>query len=146
MKKNKKPRRLKNPTTQKQVRVTKGFDSGDTELPTWRVGTLDLEGPWGWKNLDCNTVWNQIHKKIKSFETMTWAAIQEAGSHNVLVSKFCPVAKKRLREIELDDLDELFSLHLSGKPRIWGIRDRHILRLLWWDPEHQVCPSFKKHT
>ncbi len=34
----------------------------------------------------------------------------------------------------------------NGKQRIWGIKDRNILKVLWWDPDHEVCPSLKKYT
>ena len=35
----------------------------------------------------------------------------------------------------------LFSVRLTGRIRLWGLRDVSILRVLWWDPEHTVCPS-----
>ena len=35
---------------------------------------------------------------------------------------------------------------ISGPGRVWGIREEHVLDLLWWDPRHEVCPSPKKHT
>jgi hypothetical protein len=62
------------------------------------------------------------------------------------VDKLIKEAQDRLTEISLDDLDELTSLHLTGKGRVWGIIDQGVMNLLWWDPEHQVCPSHKKHT
>ncbi|RKZ46349.1 MAG: hypothetical protein DRR00_24365, partial [Candidatus Parabeggiatoa sp. nov. 3] len=57
-----------------------------------------------------------------------------------------PEVLKRLAEIHQDDIDELFSLRLSGKERLWGILDNHILKILWWDANHDVWPSKKKHT
>ncbi len=146
MKRPKTPHRKENPSTQKKARRLKDFSS-DSELLTWHVGTIDAEGPWGWKNLSCEVVWNQIHSKIANFETMTWVAIkQSGGSHVIPISDICTDAKRRLNEIKMDDIDELFSLRLTGKQRIWGIRDRHILKVLWWDPEHEVCPSYKSYT
>lgn len=146
MKRRKKPSRKVNPSEQKKARSPKSFVSSDDERPTWHVGTIDTEGPWGWKNLDCETVWNHIHCKIANFETMTWAEIKQSGSHNVSVSSICPEAKERLKYIEMDDIDELFSLRLTGTQRIWGIRDRYILKILWWDPKHQVYPSCLRYT
>jgi hypothetical protein len=55
------------------------------------------------------------------------------------------VAQKRAKELEWDD-SELFSLRLEGKLRLWGRRGGAILYLLWFDPEHLVCPSRKKDT
>ncbi len=67
-------------------------------------------------------------------------------NHNVAVDKLIKEAQDRLVEINLDDLDELASLHLTGKGRVWGIIDRGVMDLLWWDAEHRVYVSHKKHT
>jgi len=50
-----------------------------------------------------------------------------------------------VKELGMTD-DALYSLRLSGKLRLWGVRDRSVLQLLWYDPEHQVCPSPLKNT
>ena len=60
--------------------------------------------------------------------------------------KLCSHAQKRLVEMKLDDVDEVHSLRLSGVHRVWGILTENVLTLLWWDPNHEVCPSLKKHT
>ena len=54
--------------------------------------------------------------------------------------------QRRLREIGQHDVDRLISLRVSSRERIFGILDKAVLRLLWWDPEHQVYPSPQKHT
>jgi hypothetical protein len=52
-----------------------------------------------------------------------------------------------LRDRELDDVDELFSLRMGGaKKRIYGIRDRGTLQVIWWDPEHEIYPTEPKNT
>jgi len=48
--------------------------------------------------------------------------------------------------LELDDTTELYELHISGLKRVWGLRHEPAFWPLWWDPEHTVCPSKKKHT
>lgn len=113
--------------------------------PVWRVRQMDFDGPFGFCVLPAAAA-QKILSKLGDFEGMTWQDIERGGSHNVSVEKLSKAARDRLTEINQDDLDELFSLRLSGKERIWGIRDRAVLRLLWWDPEHEVCPSIKKHT
>lgn len=77
---------------------------------------------------------------------MKWSEIKSHQSHTVTVSTISNEAQKRLRDIQQDDIDELFSLRLSGTERIWGIRDGRVFYVLWWDPEHTVCPAHKKHT
>jgi hypothetical protein len=49
-------------------------------------------------------------------------------------------AKERLIKINQEDTKELFSLRLNGEKRIWGIKERQILQILWWDPSHKVYP------
>ena len=77
---------------------------------------------------------------------MEWTEIAGSDHHSIPVSKLSNEAQKRLEEIKQDDIDEIFSFHLQGKPRIICIRDLSIAKLLWFDPEHKVCPSQKKHT
>lgn len=78
---------------------------------------------------------------------MTLHEITNNGdSHNIEVNQIVKDAQRRLEEIRQADVDELFSLRLSGKERIWGIVDRNIFKILWWDPKHEICPSAKKHT
>jgi len=55
-------------------------------------------------------------------------------------------AQKRLEELKLDDVDQLYSLRLNGRERLWGIRSNDKFSILWWDPEHQICPAPLKHT
>ncbi len=77
---------------------------------------------------------------------MRWHDIERSGSHFIDVSALTKTARDRLAELGQDDEDELFSIRLTGRERVFGIRDRWIFKILWWDPDHQVCPSYKKHT
>jgi hypothetical protein len=120
--------------------------NSDQEKPSWQIRILDFEGPWGWDLLDANML-KYIHRKLAQFETMTWAEINKpnTGCHSIKVKDICVEAQKRLAEIKIID-EELFSLRLSGKERLWGIRENHIFKILWWDPKHEVYPVDKKHT
>ena len=78
---------------------------------------------------------------------MTWKEFKNKQNHNIPVISINKEARKRLTEIEKDDIDYLFSVRINGKQRLWGIRrDLHAFNLLWWDPKHEICPSKKKHT
>lgn len=106
---------------------------------------LEMAGPFGWHEIDQHTL-NDIRGKLQGFETMTLREIFTVGSkrnHSVEQWKLCDDAKHRLRELGHDDLDELWTLRLSGPERIWGIRNCNVFTLLWWDPKHQVCPSLR---
>ena len=116
--------------------------------PTWRIGRLDVGGPFSWKGVE-GDVLDRIWQRLAYLEKMTWNEILIAGkkqNHAVSVGDLSNEAQDRLVEIGADDVDVLVSLRVSGQERIFGIRDRCVLELLWWDPHHRVCPSQKSHT
>ncbi len=122
--------------------------SSDQEKLSWQIRILDFEGPWGWGDIDAETL-TYLHGKLAQFETMTWAEINNpnTGCHPIQIKDLCSEAQKRLAEIQVVTTEEeLFSLRLSGKERLWGIRERHIFKILWWAPRHEVYPVDKKHT
>lgn len=112
----------------------------------WRVDQADYGGQWGWRDVAIQTLFGSIIPKLHDFESMTWSAIAGSGSHFVAIEDLCTEAQTRLRELERDEQDQLFSLRLDGRMRIWGVRDVGIFRMLWCDPEHTVCPSDLRHT
>lgn len=96
-----------------------------------------------------NIFWAEVFPKLSHFEMSDWNTIEREGygshgktkHHSISVSDIVPKAQKRLAELKLDDIDSLFSIRLSGKFRIWGIRKFGYLQVLWFDPNHEVCPS-----
>lgn len=111
---------------------------------------------WAFYHIDCDKwcihedFFTKITDKLCSFEKMTWQEILSAPksgynstgskSHIISVEKLCREAQRRLEELHIHD-DELLSLRLSGKERIFGILDMGVLRIIWYDPDHQICPS-----
>lgn len=142
----KRPRLKAAPIPRKIPKAVADVESTDGQSIAWHVGAIDRYGPFGWESLKPETLWGTIHVKIGDFESMTWNDLPSQGSHPVPVAELCKEAQKRLQAIQQDDVENLFSLRLSGKQRIWGIRAGGIFKVLWWDPCHQVCPSKKKHT
>lgn len=118
--------------------------SGSDHLTiVWIVSTFDVDGPWGLPALQA-VEWKPTLAHMKSFETMTWGEILRAAggrregnnSHPIPVNELTPVAQRRLGDIQLDDLDSVFSLRCTGTIRFYGIRDQRVCRLLWFDPWH----------
>lgn len=143
----KKPsRKATPPVSEKQPRGADKARGADSECITWQFRALDPDGPWGWRGVDPAVIWDRILRRARDLESMTWAQIMSTGSHPISVGDLAPEAQRRLEAIGQADVDELFSLRFTGKERLWGIRDRHVLKVLWWDPEHEICPSPKKHT
>ncbi len=136
-----------------EPRVGKDITSFNKETPAWQLHLLDKDGDWGWKSVGRERWEKEILPKLSQHETMTWDEILRASggkgkgrgnnSHSIQVNNIIKSAQKRLMEIQQDDVDVLFSLRLRGKFRIWGIRDGRVLKVIWFDFEHEICPSHK---
>lgn len=143
MSKNKQPKNkiIPNPTKNPKIdfiQTKKGF--------TWSFSIIDLNGPFGWEHCKDAEMFLEVLKKKGQLEDKNFSELGGAGSHKIPISDISTEAFKRLREIKQDDIDEIFSFRLSGRVRFWCIRHDNVMRVLWWDPDHKVCPSNKKHT
>ena len=66
-----------------------------------------------------------------------------SNNHGIPVSKLSKDAQDVLREHRLDDREVVFSLRLTNLERIWGLREGRVLRILWFDPVHEIMPKRK---
>ena len=85
-------------------------------------------------------------EKLYEFECKNWDEIRRSGSHPILIGDIAKAARDRLRVLRMDDVDELMSFRISGTQRVWCLQRLNIMKILWWDPDHKVCPATKKHT
>ena len=131
------------PVTSKKPRIESA--TGKTGCPAWKIGQADFDGPWCPKRMQKEVFYNII-SKLKGFERSTWPEIERGGSHFIPVNSIIGNAQRRLQALKLDDTNDLFSLRLSGTERLWGLRSNDVFSVLWWDPDHQICPSTMKHT
>jgi hypothetical protein len=116
--------------------------------PAWRVNLIELVGPFGWHAMSLTQILH-VQKKLADFESMTWNQIligAKYQNHLVEKEKICKDAQARLEAIGQEDVDHLVSLRLTGTERVWGILDRNVVKVLWWDPDHKVCPLLKRNT
>ena len=118
----------------------------------WSLQLADREGRWGFNDKVFADSWcGDILLKLQALEMKTWAIIANDSSgkskgkgtrnHHIAVHDLSKNARKRLKKIKLDDLDQLFSLRINGKKRLFGIVENHVMKLLWYDPRHEVCPT-----
>lgn len=122
-----------------------GADPGfyKTKFPVWRFASFDWDGPWGIAACLTKDWRKHVESHLASIESMTWAVIEGAAggksqgtnSHAMHRGQFCKAARDRLAAIN-NLSDAFFSLRLENTVRIYGMRDDHCLRILWFDPYH----------
>lgn len=113
---------------------------------SWRFSRADKGGPFAWTSLQDPAVYKAVMERLHCFETMSEREIGESGSHPIPLASLSKEAQRRLQEIQQDDIDALMSFRINGPTRVFCIREREAMRVLWYDPDHQVCPAPKKHT
>jgi hypothetical protein len=113
---------------------------------SWRFTRVDHSGKWPWR-LDQKTS-IELAKKMGGWETMKEGLLfgSNTGNKQIPTANLCPDAQRRLGQLKLDDIDVLWELRVTGIKRIWGLRQGGTIDILWWDPNHEVCPSSKKNT
>jgi hypothetical protein len=123
-----------------------GFDENALLMrPAWRIGHMEMCDPFGWHEVDVATL-EIIRERLKNFETMSIVDFfgPKKKCHLVETDQLCKEARSRLSDLGLDDLEALASLRVMWSKRIWAMMDRNVFTLLWWDPEHRVCPGLEK--
>ena len=143
-----KPRRQRNPKRKKEARSDPRLTPENQNL-IWEVSKIDKDGQWGWDKVNCSYFFTVIWEKMRNFEKKKWSEIlggDHYQNHKIRVSRIRKEAQKRLKELGHDDQEELVSLRLTNKQRLWAIQLEGKAFLLWWDPNHEICPSLLKHT
>lgn len=118
---------------------------------TWRFGILDYDGGprrrrWSWLHLDDDQ--RTVLKMLATMEQRTWD--EAAGTGNVGTCKripaedLCRDAQHRLVDLELDDQVGLWEIRVTSRARLWGVRLDAVFYVLWWDPNHEVCPGTRR--
>ena len=85
----------------------------------------------------------EIAERLKQYSQKTWGEIMRDSKrdHKCDVAGLSKEAQKRLVAIKMDDIAELWRFRFTGTQRLWGIREGHTFRVLWWDPNHEIYPS-----
>ena len=83
---------------------------------------------------------------------MTWSDIRKqthdnnkSKHHFLEMESLSGAALERIRANKLEDFsDSIFSFALQNKLRLIGYRQDAFFHLVWFDPQHEFCPSQKK--
>lgn len=129
----------------KQTKQVVDPQSYDKLHPSWRFSKL-ISADSKWSFYKDGRINSEIIERLKDRELSTWGEIknsQTQKSHNVSVSNIIKTAQQELFKYHIYE-DEIFSLRISGRERVWGVLDCGVLEILWYDPNHEICPSHKK--
>src|SRR4051794_18801099 len=123
--KRRQPSRAINPPDPRKVpRGAEAADNIVTMNLVWSVDSdvIDLDGPFGWHQTTPAELLTEIIPRLKNYETMKWADLPNTGSHDIAVEDCCKDARDRLTTLGLE-FDYLYSLRISGRKRILGIKE-----------------------
>ena len=115
---------------------------------SWRFALLSsrADDRWSWYAMTREQAVG-LHAFLCDMEAHTWRSAGR-GTGNRPRLKAIPIeaisgeAQRELSRRLLDDnVEELWELHKDGPTRLWGIRQGSVFRAIWFDPNHEVCPS-----
>lgn len=148
MAKAKSTRRKEKASKNKSTKINENANSYMAKTPVWRFNRVDFEHPkWNLENCDVSV--EQLYRKLKDFEGQTWQQIDKHSNgknHFIEFSRMCKEAQERAIKLHLDQFDSLYSLRLSGTLRLFGLLDDGEYSIIWYDCDHEICPSTKRHT
>jgi len=126
-------------------RLPAGTPTSEDPTIIWGLSFVDLDGPWGWRKIAVTSL-ERVLGFMHRLESCRPGEVSGRTLKHIPFENLCAKARKRLGELELDDLDGVWELRVTGLERIWSIRRGHVFYPIWWDPLHEVCPSTKRNT
>jgi hypothetical protein len=141
------------PLNGKVPRIKENPDSINSMSPSWNFSRCDKEGRWAFTEDKMNKVfWEKLLPRLQSYEQQSWLEFSgpDKESHFIKIDQLNKCAQQRLEELKINE-EEIFSLRIEGKIRLYGLRHKATLIILWYDDDHgdndtSVCRSHKKHT
>ncbi|OAJ69049.1 hypothetical protein [Gluconobacter cerinus] len=140
------PGRASSPINSKQPSIGGVLEHVAAQQFRWSFDQVDWGGPYCWAAVPAEKILREVIPRLQEFEKKKWGEIQATGSHDIEVENIIKAAQVRLQMIYKDQYDSVYSLRVQGEERIFGVKDKAIFRVLWWDPKHSICPSKLKHT
>jgi hypothetical protein len=158
------PRKKAQVSATRQVRVAAGARPSDDRIPrkartfnptnptdkvVVQVGRFDVGSQWCLSEVTQDEI-RTLLGRIRSIETMTITEAfnygDEPGKDYSIEDLPTKAARDRLVELNYDDEDQISRLRVTGRGRLYGFRRNERFYALWWDPEHTIYPSPRKHT
>lgn len=141
-------KKAKNLPNKQQEKIPKDNSSSfDKNKVFWSFAYFDsdIEYPSG---LRSDLQFSDVADMLKSTGFRGWKELtaDSKRDHPIAVNRLAKFAQKRIAQINLDDIDELWSFRVNAAYRIWCIKIESLLQVLWIDPNHQIYPVEKRHT
>lgn len=136
---------------QKRTIKEKGYSS-DSKKVVWQFDMIDRNGKFAFDVNRDGFKHKVFLEKLIDYSSMTWTEVKKqthdnGKSKHHFLSSLSNEATERLKNRQLEEYeDSIFSFALENKLRVVGIRKNEDFHVLWYDPEHEICPSKKKHT
>ena len=147
----KKTNQKKKADAQKHTIKTDGYTT-DNKKVVWRFDMIDRSGKFAFDLNRRDFKYKAFLEKLIDYSSMTWADVKkqthdDGKSKHHFLSSLSPEAAERLKAKQLEEYsDSIFSFAFENKLRLVGIREKEDFHALWYDPEHEICPSKKNHT
>ena len=150
---NKKETKKASDTNEKRT-IRPSGSSTDFYKPIWRFDWIDRSGDFAFnvdrEDFQCH----EVLEKMINYSGMSWQEIKshthddgKSKHHFLNMESLSKSAIDRVQAKHLEEYsDNIFSFALQNKLRIIGIREKEYFYVVWYDPNHQFCPSAKKHT
>jgi hypothetical protein len=111
---------------------------------SWGYRFLDLGGEWGWRKLSPDHA-EKLRRELvdvegrKLIDLMRGRKIKEIPVADMKVK-----AQERLKQTGFEEADTLYEIRLPDKWRVWGLMERAVFCLLWWDEFETACGHLPK--
>ena len=123
------------------------------KYPQWLFQRCDFEHPkWG---MSCNSgALTKVFRYLSNLESQKWGEIltdksgrrNNTRNHEIELSDLSKEAQKRATDINVDEFDALCSIAVGGRERVWGHISDGVFCIIWFDMQHEIYPTEKRHT
>ena len=146
----KKQKSIKPNSRSSRNKVVPGEKHSTSQLNVvWRFDKLDRSGHFAFDITRDDFQHREVLDKIISYSSMTWSDIQsqthdrgKSKHHFLSLDSLSSEAVSRITAKKFDDkTEQLFSFALQNKLRVIGFRDGQYFYAVWYDPNHEFCPS-----
>ena len=136
------------------VKESKPVISTDGGKIIWMFDKIDRSGNYAFDVNRADFDHKEVFGKMADYSSMTWGEVKrqthddgKSKNHFPAPGSLSKEAVERLTAKDLEEFsDYIFSFALQNKIRIVGIRNGEKFHVLWYDPDHEICPSKKRHT